>query len=198
MEITSPTGLAGRYAVMMHAALSIHPASPGPAGLHIEVDVSRPQPHALTLRYVLSGAIGAVRLPDTVEPQRADELWRRTCFEAFLRAPDGSAYVEINLAPSTEWAAYGFSGYREGMRAAEEIGAPEFELARDADTFSLAATIDLGGVAALPGDTPWRLALSAVIEDIAGRTSYWAVKHPPGAPDFHHPDGFALELNPPE
>ena len=35
------------------------------------------------------------------------------------------------------------------------------------------------------------------IEEASGRISYWALKHPPGRPDFHHPDGFALELPPP-
>ena len=29
-----------------------------------------------------------------------------------------------------------------------------------------------------------------------GGISYWALAHPPGKPDFHHADGFALELSP--
>jgi hypothetical protein len=43
-----------------------------------------------------------------------------------------------------------------------------------------------------------RVALSAVIEEEGGMLSYWALKHPPGKPDFHHPDAFALELEPPD
>jgi hypothetical protein len=39
-----------------------------------------------------------------------------------------------------------------------------------------------------------QLALAAVIEDGNGRLSYWALGHPQGKPDFHHPDGFTLEL----
>jgi hypothetical protein len=46
----------------------------------------------------------------------------------------------------------------------------------------------------MPHDAPWRLGLSAVIEDTRGSLSYWALAHPPGKPDFHHADGFALEL----
>ena len=38
------------------------------------------------------------------------------------------------------------------------------------------------------------IALSAVIETRDGAKSYWALKHPPGKPDFHHPDCFALKL----
>jgi hypothetical protein len=39
-----------------------------------------------------------------------------------------------------------------------------------------------------------RIALAAVIEDEKGRFSYWGLRHAPGKPDFHHPDGFALEV----
>ena len=35
------------------------------------------------------------------------------------------------------------------------------------------------------------------IEEQDGRKSYWALAHPPGKPDFHHPDCFVLDLPPP-
>ena len=54
----------------------------------------------------------------------------------------------------------------------------------------LAATIDLSG---LPKGV-WRVGFSAVIEERDGTMSYWALAHPPGKPDFHHRDCFALEL----
>jgi hypothetical protein len=34
-----------------------------------------------------------------------------------------------------------------------------------------------------------------VIEEIDGALSYWALRHAPGKPDFHHRDAFALELD---
>ena len=40
----------------------------------------------------------------------------------------------------------------------------------------------------------WRLGLAAVIEETDGNRSYWALAHPPGDPDFHHSDCFALAL----
>jgi hypothetical protein len=43
---------------------------------------------------------------------------------------------------------------------------------------------------------PLFLGLSTVIEDDTGTLSYWALKHPSGKPDFHHPDAFALEITP--
>ena len=38
------------------------------------------------------------------------------------------------------------------------------------------------------------LALSAVIEDVDGTLTYWAIIHPAGKPDFHHRQSFAREL----
>lgn len=43
-----------------------------------------------------------------------------------------------------------------------------------------------------------RVGLSAVIEETDGTKSYWALRHPPGPPDFHHPDCFAVELAAPD
>ena len=39
-----------------------------------------------------------------------------------------------------------------------------------------------------------QLGLAAVIESADGALSYWALRHPPGEPDFHHRDAFALAL----
>ena len=45
------------------------------------------------------------------------------------------------------------------------------------------------------GDGMWRLGLSAIIEETSGHRSYWALAHPPGKPDFHHHDCFAVEVS---
>ena len=42
------------------------------------------------------------------------------------------------------------------------------------------------------------MAITAVIEERDGTKSYWSLAHPAGAPDFHHPDCFALTLGAPE
>ena len=116
-------------------------------------------------------------------------MWQHTCFEAFARGSSGTAYYEFNFAPSTLWAAYRFDGYRSGMAVADEINAPRIDVQSNAGHFMLNASLN-----ALPDDAIWRLGLSAVIEETNGRKSYWALTHPPGKPDFHHADSFALEL----
>src|SRR5580704_16705499 len=174
----------------MRHTLRLHPDSHCAAATRIEADVARPRPGNLILSYVVSGEIGDLRWPPVMAPARADELWRHTCFEAFIRASTGPAYFEFNFSPSTQWAAYQFSGYRSAMRIATEIAAPRIEVRSDGVTFTLQAALELDGLS-----SPLHLGLSAVLEETNGRKSYWALAHPPGKADFHHADCFALELS---
>jgi hypothetical protein len=178
----------------MRQTLVIHPGSRGDAVRHIDIDVARPRPDALTVRYTVSGDIGALRLPAVATPARTDELWRTTCFEAFVRAPSEACYCEFNFAPSTEWAAYRFDGYRRGMAALGEIDALRIDVQATDALLDVRVMLELGRLPDLAPDAPWQLGLSAVIEETNGRKSYWALAHPPGAPDFHHSDCFALEV----
>ena len=99
----------------MRQRLTLHPTSTCPVVTSIEVDAARPEPGLLTLTYALAGAVPELYVPAKADPVRTDELWKRTCFEAFVLPESGEAYVEFNFAPSTQWAAYRFDGYREGM-----------------------------------------------------------------------------------
>lgn len=169
----------------MRQRLTLHPASACAAVTAIEVEVTRSS-RALTFDYLLAGEIGDLILPPPVESRREDELWKQSCFEAFLSAAPG--YYELNFSPSTAWAAYRFDEYRAGMRHAD-IAPPAIETRAGPDRFELRAQV------ALPNDLARHLGLSAVIEEKNGNKSWWALAHPPGAPDFHHADCFALELS---
>ena len=180
----------------MRQVLKLHPNSICVAATRIEVDIVRPRPSCLTLRYFVSGKIEDMRIPAARAAERADELWRQTCFEAFIRAMPGAGYYEFNLAPSTQWAAYWFSGYRSGMRVAAEARAPRIEVQSGRECYVLKASLELQGLSSLPCHPVWHLGLSAVIEETSGCKSYWALAHPPGKADFHHPVCFAHEISP--
>jgi hypothetical protein len=184
----------------MRQTLRLHPASLCTAVTQIEVDITRAQASRLALTYVVTGRIGDVVMPPVADAVRTDELWRHTCFEAFVRRLPGVAYYEFNFAPSTQWAAYQFSGHRSGMRVAAEIADPRIEVQSNPERYVLRASLELDELL-LPASgggrgegAAWRLGLSAVIEEVVGRQSYWALAHPQGKPDFHHSDCFALEL----
>jgi very-short-patch-repair endonuclease len=138
----------------------------------------------LRCRYSIQGDVKAL-LWNAEAPGRADELWRHTCCELFAKG-EGDEYLEFNFAPSRQWASYRFDRYREGMRDAGIEAGVTIDI--DDERLILTAEIDLGAFDARS------FGLSTVIETMDGAKSYWAVKHPPGKPDFHHPDCFAIEL----
>src|SRR5438045_24619 len=103
----------GPHRLPMRLSLQQHPDSSSAAVRAIDVDLTH-QPDGFIVRYRLVGAQAELKLPQPQPPRRADDLWRTTCFEAFLGTGDGG-YYELNFSPSTEWAVYRFDGYRAGM-----------------------------------------------------------------------------------
>ena len=149
------------------------------------------EPENLRVAYVLEGDIDRLRIPPPRPPRIVERLWQHTCCELFIARADVpahlSGYREFNFSPSGEWAAYAFQRYREGALLAE--ASVEIVVRRAPDRLELSASVPSGGKERL------RVGLSAVVEDESGTLSYWALRHAPGKPDFHHPDAFALELD---
>jgi hypothetical protein len=126
-------------------------------------------------RYLVEGADNLV-IPDPAGPSRADNLWKTTCFEAFVGL-GGEAYLEFNFSPSGEWAAYRFDRCREGMR--DEPCDVEVWLEGGERWIAVEAAVKAASLE--PGLV---LGLSAVIDERESK-SYWALSHPNGPPDFH-------------
>jgi hypothetical protein len=158
--------------------------------------VRRGQSDSLVFQYVLIAEMPAIRVPSAQSPGPADGLWKHTCFEAFMAIPGMPGYYELNFSPSQQWAIYRFSGYRERMSPTDVTVPPELNVRRFDDRLELDAVVRLSELTALEAGCTLKLALTAVVEDNSGTLSYWALQHAPGKPDFHHPDGFVLELTP--
>ena len=166
-----------------------HPDHPPAQVTAVEARVIGHDANWLRLRWRIEGA-GALVIPPFSGRGRADELWRTTCFEAFLKPAGGEAYVELNLSPSERWNAYGFTSYRTGMSERPMPREPECTM-RQGSTFAIFdAAIP---VSALPAEQ-CALGLCAVIEEQGGTVSYWALAHADGPPDFHAPACFAATL----
>ena len=170
--------------------LACYPETPSQAIQGIGAVAGTARGEILTLTFTLEGHMSALRIPEPRSSRRVDGLWRHTCFEVFILAEDGPGYREFNFSPSGEWAVYAFRGYREGGELDVEP-APGIAVQRKGDRLELYAQIRAD---ILPPGRPLRLALSAVVEDADGTLSYWALRHLPGKPDFHHTDAFALQL----
>jgi hypothetical protein len=159
----------------------------------IEVVVVRSRA-GLTLRYIVTGTIGDLRMPPVATPGRADRLWEHTCFEVFLAPAPLASYYEFNFASSRQWAGYRFNSHRRGRTDITEVKAPDIAVQSGAERYQLEAAVELDRVAGLPNDAMWLMGLSVVIEETNGVLSYWALTHPPGKADFHHADCFAHQL----
>jgi len=174
-----------------------HPDFPSVAIERVSVMVDRWPDGRLGVGYVVSGAIDEVIWPAHDDSIFVDELWKHTCFEGFVLEEE-YAYIEFNLAPSTQWAAYRFDSYRTGMQRAQEVATSGLTFMADPATWRAG---HMRGFVSFPHliDSPlWRLGLSAIIEAKDGTKSYWALAHAAGPPDFHNADCFTARLAAPE
>ena len=142
----------------------------------------------LNLWFGVDAPIGHFVVPQSDDPGRRDELWKSTCFEAFLQAEGEAEYQEWNFAPSADWAAYRFEDRRTGMCEQPVEEPPYIRVEDNLTWWALGATI------AIPSGRRWALGLSAVIEEADGTKSYWALGHGSDRPDFHDPACFTARL----
>jgi len=209
-------------------SLEPHPAHPPTAIQRVACSVVWEGLGNFHLDFIVDEQRDALLLPDAMTPSRGERLWDRTCFELFAKTIGSDAYLEFNFSPSGQWAAYEFDSYRrrrgdlntlrpkiftsdrdQYLKAAEfdflERGLPpeqalaaaiaSFDTSPAQPRYSLTATLDDPGLITFEGLI---IGLSAIIIEAHGTKSYWALRHPPGPPDFHHPDCFALTLPAPE
>jgi hypothetical protein len=177
----------------MQLSLILHPESQCDAVSSIDVDIVRSGDAGLSLLFAVSGDISRIELPDMSLAKRKNQLWQHSCFELFIRPVGEQAYHEYNFSPSREWAAYWFSDWRVDMTDLPLDDAPLITTApRDRE---LAVSVQFASPT-LPVNSVWQIGLSAVIEEIDGNISYWALAHPLGKANFHHETCLALELPP--
>ena len=157
-----------------------------------ELEAARRADGTLALRFRLETELTKLQVPKVKAPLRADGLWRHTCFEAFITMPGSAAYCELNFSPSGEWSVYAFAGYRAGMTVLELPAPPATHWVRSDKSLELAVILDTAALLRDAGTL--RLGASAVLEAQSGTISYWALRHPAGPPDFHHPESFVWEF----
>lgn len=172
--------------------LACHPDTRSAAVRGVAARVRRSPDASLTVTYVLEAMLERLRIPPPRPPRIGERLWQHSCCELFIARKGLPAYHEFNFAPSGEWAVYAFRRYRDAAPPADGTLQPQIALRRAADRLELEATIRL-----LPAyrDQRLSLGLAVVAEEDNGSLSYWAIRHAPGKPDFHHPDAFAVELD---
>jgi hypothetical protein len=177
------------------AALTCHPQTPSRWVSTVQARLSKADDGGHAITYTLEGELSRLCLPVPCAPSRVDGLWQHTCFEAFISVKGAPAYREFNFAPSGQWAAYAFKGYRDGAPLSPDLN-PRIKMRVLGNRLEVDALIRRECLPPTQNNTPLLLGLSAVIEEESSIFSYWALRHPSTRPDFHHPDSFIFELNP--
>jgi hypothetical protein len=151
----------------------------------------------LQMTFRLDGDLPRIRIPSPGPPRIGTELWRHTCFEAFIAVEGRQAYHEFNFAPSGEWCVYALSSYRNGGPLADQELRPHIATRSTGSQLELDAIVRLDSLSDIHSQSVLRIGLNAVIEASDGTFSYWALRHSADKPDFHNAEGFALLLEPP-
>ncbi len=163
--------------VTIQGQLALEPQDQGGPGLELLIELSAAGVHP---------GLEALLIP---EPQanpgapRRDELWQHTCLECFVAPAGQPGYLEFNLAPDGAWNVYALEGYRQGLNPAAGFDALPFSWQRSASALRLSLRCQLPEAWATATAFDWQV--SAVLEQRDGLLSYWALRHPTGAPDFH-------------
>jgi hypothetical protein len=176
--------------------LKCHPSTRTESVRAIQVLVRRSASAELQVIFRLEGDISRINIPAPVSPRFSTDLWRHTCFEAFIAVEGQPTYHEFNFAPSGEWTVYLLSGYRNGGPVENEKMRPHLTLRCTESRLELDALVRLDTLSAVHPGAVLRIGLSAVI-DASDGLSYWALRHLADKPDFHDAAGFALLLDPP-
>ncbi|SBO42463.1 DOMON-like domain-containing protein [Cyanobium sp. NIES-981] len=171
-------------AVTIGGRLRVGAAEPGGTGLVLELtfDVrSQPEHHGLAGLALPRPPAGVAGGPG--EGARRDGLWEHTCLECFLAPAGQPHYLEFNLAPDGAWNVYALDAYRQGLRPAAEYRSLPFHCRIGPEALQLELRCPLPsswhGVRAID----WQV--SAVLENLDGGLSHWALRHPAAAADFH-------------
>jgi len=147
----------------------------------------------IELCFEVTGTVDLISIePTTPDGKRTNELWQKTCFEFFVKNVNSTSYWEYNLAPSSNWAIYGFSEYRIGkFDDLPKVDIPIHTTVRD-NRFTLQSTIPLPNSLF---DQKLQIGLSTVIQDRNGDIYYYALKHMGDKPDFHDARSFIISTD---
>jgi hypothetical protein len=165
-------------------ALSRHPSVRCEAVSGVEADIEADGRGWLHVRYLLLGDTAALAIPRAARAARVAGLWRHTCFEVFFAETGTAAYREFNFSPSSQWAALGFRGYRDGAHDLALNAEPVIETRCTPQRLELSVALRRSD-AAPAGHGPLMAGPAAVVETRSGELSYWATVHVGTTPDFH-------------
>ena len=175
-------------------SLDCHPDTPNLSVKKLSCSVVALDNGDLQLNYHLNGDLQRLLIPEPTPSEPKNNLWKHSCFEAFIAVEGDTAYCEYNFSPSSQWAIYAFSDYRVKL-AWEASQPPTIKRKQQDKQLTIIATLSATCLPDNPHNKPLQIGLSSVIETSSGAISYWSLQHPTNVPDFHHRESFCLQIN---
>lgn len=158
----------------------------------VKANLLKTSSQTLLVEFLIQGPLDLISWPSSHESllntstlppgNRKDELWKTTCLEAFFSSgiQNEDPYVEINCSPNGDWNAYSFQNYREGMMRSSEVSV-HLKQKKSAE-HEAQFWIEIQSAASLSIHS---FGLAMVMGFTNGEKSYWALRHPASAADFH-------------
>jgi hypothetical protein len=147
----------------------------------------------IKLEYALSDRGFLFQLPGQTQKwssdamTREEELWKHTCFEAFLNPVGFPLYFEFNFSLKSAWNCYQFERYRypQPPKVCWDFVLKSIVW----DEFEGKLKIHLENRTQYK---KFKVGLTAVLEEKSGLKHYCALAHKGTQPDFHLLDSFTL------
>lgn len=134
------------------------------------------------LNYQLLGHLECYNFQKPIKQQRADELWKESCFELFLAHTSSEAYWEINLSPSTAWNAYRFDAYKKGMLPSSLFSTPRIKSLQTDNRYSFDVKMTLQESLL---NNELQINLAVILLDKQKKRHFYTLQPRQGHPDFH-------------
>ncbi|CAA6803203.1 MAG: Unknown protein [uncultured Sulfurovum sp.] len=133
------------------------------------------------IRFVVKGELNAYIFPPKSKLQRANELWKATCFELFLADSQKEEYYEINFSSSLVWNFYYLKNYRAEVQELKLLNEPKIEVQQNEDEVQIDFELEIEN---LEKFDIYNVASIFLTKD--NERTFWSVKHEKDVPDFHN------------
>lgn len=138
-------------------------------------------------------------LSEELKPSRRNELWKHTCFEAFLKLPQTTHYFEINQNQSKDWNVYEFSEYRTGMQESKHLMLMQLSTQKSEPQHKTKIISEYQWSQNFLSQNNFetlQVGLCAVIESVHQTIDYYGITHSnKDQPDFHHFNSYKYTLS---
>ena len=138
------------------------------------------QENKLFISFTVKGKVDEYYFPATSKPQRANELWKATCFELFLADSKAETYYELNFSSSLAWNFYALKHYRAEVSEVKLLNDPIIQVFEENESFKI--ELELEGFDFSKFDI---CNLTCILLTKENERTFWSSKKMDEKPDFH-------------